>query len=153
MNQTRLFLDTNVLVYAHDASSQHHETSAALLSAMFAREFRGVIAEQNLFELYRILTNPVAMKNQPLTAEQAKTLIESVYLGDVFQVVYSTPPVLHQALTLAAQRNITSAKIFDLRLAAIALAEQVDFFVTFNVKDFAGIEGLIPCVPQQVMNR
>lgn len=153
MNQTRLFLDTNILVYAHDASSQHHDTSAALLSAIFTREFKGVLAEQNLFELYRILTNPVAMKNKPLTAEQAKTLIETVYLGGIFQIVYLTPPVLQQVLTLAAQKNITSAKIFDLRLAAIALAEQVDYFVTFNIKDFAGIEGLTPCVPQQVINR
>ncbi|WP_008312495.1 type II toxin-antitoxin system VapC family toxin [Leptolyngbya sp. PCC 6406] len=109
MTQTRLFLDTNVLVYAHDASSQHHDTSAALLSAIFAREFSGVIAEQNLFELYRILTNPIAMKNKPLTAEEAKALIETVYLGGVFQVVYLTQPILHQAFSLAVQRNIIVA--------------------------------------------
>lgn len=151
MSQIRIFLDTNVLVYAHDASSQHHEISADLLNAVLVGQLHGVLADQNLLELYRILTNPVAMKNNPLSAAQAKSLIDNTYLNGSFQIVYPTEAVLHQALELAVQKNVTSAKIFDLRLAAIALAAQVNLLVTFNLQDFAGIDGLTPLLPQQVI--
>lgn len=153
MNQTRIFLDTNVLVYAHDASSQHHTISADLLTAVFTGQFQAVIAEQNLLELYRILTNPVAMKGKSLSASQVKNLIEDTYLGGQFQIIYPTQAVLHQVLELAVQKNITSAKIFDLRLAAIALSAQVKFLITFNIKDFTGINGLIPLSPHEVFTQ
>jgi predicted nucleic acid-binding protein len=151
MSQTRILLDTNILVYAHDASSQPHIVSADLLTAAISGQFQAVLAEQNLLELYRILTNPVAMKNKPLSAAQAKELIENTYLKGVFQIVYPTEAILLQVLDLAVQKNITSAKIFDLRLAAIALSTQVDILATFNVQDFAGINGLTPLSPQQII--
>jgi predicted nucleic acid-binding protein len=119
MSQTRIFLDTNILVYAHDVSAQHHIFSANLLTAAITGQFQAVLAEQNLLELYRILTNPVAMKNKPLFAVQAKELIENTYLSGSFQMVYPTQTILQKVLELAVQKNITSAKIFDLRLAAI----------------------------------
>jgi predicted nucleic acid-binding protein len=49
------------------------------------------------------------------------------------------------------QRNIVSAKIFDLRLAAVALSAKVDSFVTYNVKDFQDIENLTVATPQQIL--
>jgi len=68
MSQTRIFLNTNVLVYTHDSSSQYHTDSANLLAMIFEGALQGVIAEQNLIELYRILTNPVAMRGDSLSA-------------------------------------------------------------------------------------
>ena len=151
MSQIRIFLDTNILVYAHDASSQHHTASADLLAAAITGQFQAMLAEQNLLELYRILTNPVAMRNKSLSAMQAKGLIENTYLNRAFQIVYPSETSLQQVLDLAVQKNITSAKIFDLRLAAIALSAQVDIFATFNTQDFAEINGLTPLSPQQII--
>lgn len=151
MSQTRIFLDTNILVYAHDTSSQQHIVSANLLAAAIAGQLHAVLAEQNLLELYRILTNPVAMKNKPLTATQAKELIENTYLNELFQIIYPTPASLQKVLDLAVQKNITSARIFDLRLAATALSAQVDIFATFNTQDFIGIDGLTVLPPQQIV--
>jgi hypothetical protein len=53
---------------------------------------------------------------------------------------------------MAVQKSITSAKIFDLRLAIIALSAQVDFFVTFNLQDFKAINGLTAASPHQVIH-
>jgi predicted nucleic acid-binding protein len=58
MSQIRIFLDTNVLVYAHDTLSKYHTDSADLLAMIFEDTVLRVLAEQNLIELYRILTNP-----------------------------------------------------------------------------------------------
>jgi predicted nucleic acid-binding protein len=43
------------------------------------------------------------------------------------------------------------SKIFDLRLAAVALSAKVDSFVTYNVKDFQDIENLTVATPQQIL--
>jgi predicted nucleic acid-binding protein len=65
MNQSRIFFDTNVLIYAHDRASTFHTESASLLKLVFSRKIKGIIAEQNIIELYRVLTNSVAMKGKP----------------------------------------------------------------------------------------
>jgi predicted nucleic acid-binding protein len=94
MTKTRIFLDTNVLVYAHNAASQYHFDSANLLTKIIKRLWQGVIAEQTLIELYRILTNRTVMRNAPLSAAQARQLIYDVYWVEQFQIIYLTESTL-----------------------------------------------------------
>jgi predicted nucleic acid-binding protein len=150
MSQIRIFLDTNILVYAHDSSSQYHTDAANLLTMVFENSLQGVIAEQNLIELYRILTNPVAMRSRSLSASQAKQLIQNTYLTGNFELVYLTKETIQKTLELAVQKNITSAKIFDLRLAAVALSAQINYFIIYNTKDFTEIDGLTALLPQEI---
>jgi predicted nucleic acid-binding protein len=150
MNRIRVFLDTNVLVYAHDSLSEHHTDSADLLSMILQGTFQGVIAEQNLIELYRILTNPIATRGNSLSAYQASLLIQNTYLSGQFELTYPTQETIQKTLEFAVQRNITSAKIFDLRLAAVALSARVNYLATYNTKDFTEIDDLIPLLPQQI---
>jgi predicted nucleic acid-binding protein len=150
MSQIRIFLDTNILVYAHDSSSQYHTDSANLLTMVFENLLKGVIAEQNLIELYRILTNPLAMRGRSLSASQAKQLIQSTYLTENFELVYPTKETIQKTLELAVQKNIISAKIFDLRLAAVALSTPINYFVTYNIRDFMEIDDLTVLLPQEI---
>lgn len=55
MSKTKIFFNTNVLVYAHDTSSTE------LLKIVLEGKIRGVIAAQNIIELYIILTNSNAI--------------------------------------------------------------------------------------------
>jgi predicted nucleic acid-binding protein len=68
----KIFFDTNVLVYAHDRSSAFHTESASLLKLVFSRQIKGIIAEQNIIELYRVLTNSVN-SNDAITVNQIAT--------------------------------------------------------------------------------
>ena len=81
MSQNKIFFDTNVLVYAHDESASYHAASALLLKMALENQIQGVIAEQNIIELYRILTLPAAMKGTPLTPGQTQDLIRGTYLS------------------------------------------------------------------------
>ncbi len=54
-------------------------------------------------------------------------------------------------MQLAVSRNVVSAKIFDIRLAALILGINIDYFATYNIKDFRGIDDLNPMTPQQIM--
>ncbi|MBD1847115.1 PIN domain-containing protein [Cyanobacteria bacterium FACHB-63] len=151
MSKTRILFDTNVLVYAHDAASRYHNDSAALLLQAFQQNIQGVLAEQNIIELYRILTNPVAMTGNALTPQQAQTLIKSTYLNGNFEVIYPNFSTIDRLLDLAVIRNITSAKIFDLRLAALVLESQIDHFATYNLRDFQQINDLNAIDPPSLL--
>lgn len=151
MNPIRIFFDTNVLVYAHDESSAYHADSAQLLALVFQNKLQGVVAEQNLIELYRILTNSVAMSGKALTPFQAKSLIDSTYLSGIFEIAYPNSSALNKVLDLAVARNITSARVFDLRLAALVLETGVDGFATYNVRDFLNIDDLPTITPDRIL--
>ena len=113
MNQKiRVLFDTNILVYAHDESATYHTDSAELLKLAIENQIQGILAEQNIIELYRILTNSVAMKGTPLTPLQTNNLINSIYLNGNFEILYPTKLTVEKVLELAVNNNVTSAKIF-----------------------------------------
>ncbi|PSB28495.1 type II toxin-antitoxin system VapC family toxin [Stenomitos frigidus] len=151
MSPIRVFFDTNVLVYAHDQASVYHSGAASLLEAAFQQSIQGIIAEQNIVELYRVLTNPIAMTGSPLTPSQASELIAGTYLSGTFEILYPTLATIEKTLELAVSRQITSAKIFDLRLAALASEAAIDYFATYNIRDFRGISGLPTMLPQDIL--
>ena len=153
MAKIRLLFDTNVLVYAHDELSPFHEPSAALLDLAIERECFGVVAEQNLLELYRIVTNEVAMQGRPLTSLEAKTLIEETYLTRVFRILYPTRAVLEKTLQLAAEKRVISARIFDLRLAAHAIVAGIPIIATYNTNHFLGLETSVPELPAEIVRK
>lgn len=146
-----IFFDTNVLVYAHDRASVDHQDSASLLKLVFSRQVKGIVAEQNIIELYRILTNSVAMKQKPLTPLQATDLIANTYRNGIFEIVYPDTSTMDKVMQLAVSHNVVSAKIFDIRLAALILGINIDYFATYNIRHFREIEGLNPLTPMQIL--
>lgn len=136
MPRISVFFDTNVLVYAHDELSTHHEKSAALLDLALDKAIHGIVSEQNIFELYRVLTNAVAMKGRPLSSAQVTSLVEETYLSGIIRVVYPTRETLKIALDIAQRTYLSSAKIFDARLYAQALLYSPTYFLTYDTEDF-----------------
>ncbi|BAZ46184.1 putative PilT protein [Chondrocystis sp. NIES-4102] len=151
MNQSRIFFDTNVLIYAHDRDSTFHRESALLLKSVFSRQVKGIIAEQNIIKLYRVLTNSVAMKGKSLTPLQATDLIAQTYRNGIFDIVYPNNFTMDKVMQLAVSGNVVSAKIFDIRLAALIIETNIDYFATYNVKHFKEIDGLNPLTPAQIL--
>lgn len=151
MSMIRVFFDTNVLVYAHDESSTFHAESATILNYACVSEIRGVIAEQNLVELYRILTNASAMTGNPLTPADTKSLIKQTYLNGNIEIIYPTSLSLNKTFELAVETNAMSARIFDIRLASLVLDAKVDYFATYNTKDFKSINALCPLTPREII--
>ena len=61
------------------------------------------------------------MKGTPLTPLQTNNLINSIYLNGNFEILYPTKLTVEKVLELAVNNNVTSAKIFDIRLVALML--------------------------------
>ncbi|MEW5990824.1 MAG: PIN domain-containing protein [Chloroflexota bacterium] len=94
MAERRAFVDTNVLLYAHDASETVKQPVAAAALTDLWRHRTGTISTQVLQEFYVTATRKLA---QPLTRAEAREVVE----------LYSTWPVvtIDPAVVLAATRT------------------------------------------------
>lgn len=151
MQKISVFFDTNVLVYAHDELSPFHKNSALLLTLALQKDIAGIISEQNIMELYRILTNATAMRGKPLSPIIAKSLIEETYLTGSLKVAYPTNDTMKKTLEIVSQKNLISAKIFDVRLYVMALRQKPSCFVTYNIEDFKNLGALSVKTPDEIV--
>jgi predicted nucleic acid-binding protein len=75
------FVDTNILVYAHDSSaSKKFETARALIQRLLD-EKRGLLSVQVLMEFYVTVTRKLT---QPLPDESAEAILEDLSTWRVF---------------------------------------------------------------------
>lgn len=81
MRRIRVFLDTNALVYAHGKNTLFHRDSASVLEEIYQGNITGCVSDQNLFELYRILTKPSAIKGFIFSVNDAYEIIKNNYLN------------------------------------------------------------------------
>jgi predicted nucleic acid-binding protein len=97
----KCFVDTNILVYAHDRAAGVKHTRARQLVEDLWNSGKGVLSTQVLQELCVSLRRKA---RHPLSLEEVRLLIED-YLS--WQVVINTPSAIIQALELEARYKIS----------------------------------------------
>jgi predicted nucleic acid-binding protein len=97
----RYFLDTNILVYAHDRSAGYkHERARGLVEQLWATS-EGVLSTQVLQELCINLRRKMA---NPFSLEEVREIIQD-YLR--WQIVVNTPESVVQALEMETRHKIS----------------------------------------------
>jgi predicted nucleic acid-binding protein len=97
----KYFVDTNILVYAHDeAAGVRHERAAVLLETLW-NSGGGVLSTQVLQELCVSLQRKLA---RPLQAAQIRRLVQP-YLS--WEVVVNTPQAAVDALAISARHKLS----------------------------------------------
>lgn len=97
----KYFVDTNVLIYAHDSSQGvKHDRAGKLVQHLWITG-EGVLSTQVLQELCINLRRKIA---KPVTLDEVRRLIED-YLN--WEVVVNTPESVLQALDIEAQYKIS----------------------------------------------
>jgi predicted nucleic acid-binding protein len=97
----RCFVDTNILVYAHDRSAGFKHQRARLLIEDLWNSGRGVLSTQVLQEL---CVNVRRQAGRPLSVEEARRIVQD-YLS--WEVVVNTPASVIQALDVEARYKIS----------------------------------------------
>jgi predicted nucleic acid-binding protein len=97
----KYFVDTNILIYAHDRSAgAKHDRARQLIERLWASG-EGVLSTQVLQELCINLRREVA---RPLTVEEVRQLIQD-YLS--WEVIVNTPESVLQALEIEVRYKIS----------------------------------------------
>src|SRR5271166_3937886 len=97
----KYFVDTNILIYAHDRSTGiKHERARQLVERLWANG-QGVLSTQVLQELCVNLRRKLA---RPLSVDEIRRLIQD-YLS--WEVVVNTPQSVIQALEIEVRHKIS----------------------------------------------
>jgi uncharacterized protein len=139
-----VIVDANVLLYAVDRSSAHHETARTWLDTALAGSEAVALAWIALLAFLRIGTNRAILPT-PMTVEQATGQVETWLTAPAAVVAAPTPR--HVALLRGLLRetgtggNLTT----DAHLAALAIEYGADI-VSYD-RDFGRFPGVVHRLP------
>ena len=113
----RVFVDTNILVYAHDVSAgQKHDRAEAIVAELWQNQ-RGIISTQVLQELCFNLRRKTA---RPMPVSEVKRVVEDFMK---WEVVVNTPKSVIEALDIEARYKVSFWDALILHAAETSGAE------------------------------
>ncbi len=129
----RTFVDTNILVYAHDADAGEKHASAAKAVAELWVSRNGILSAQVLQELYITLTRKVA---SPVTRNLARRLIRN-YL--TWELVLNDGAIILHASEIEENYRLS---FWDGLIVAAAYSKNAAIILTEDLNDGQNIEGI-----------
>ncbi|MBF0279883.1 MAG: type II toxin-antitoxin system VapC family toxin [SAR324 cluster bacterium] len=140
---TRFAVDTNLLVYAHNISSEFHEKARVFIEKVMNQKDEDgklslVMPTQVLMEFLHVIT--WQKLENPISLPIAIDVVQS-YLDTGVQVIHQKDNQMET--TLEILKTLTTRKrMFDVALAATLKNNGIDGLYTVNTKDFEGFEFL-----------
>jgi len=128
-------LDSNILIYSHQALSKFHTQSRTLFEKGLRGELPLCICPQVLFEFYSVITNPRRVTS-PVSPKEATQEVERYLRTKNIFSVYPKDDILSIALDLLKKYEVKDREIFDLQLVATMLSNNINRLYTFNHDDF-----------------
>jgi predicted nucleic acid-binding protein len=129
----RTFVDTNILVYAHDADAGEKHAIAGKTVADLWESRKGIISSQVLQELYVTLTRKVA---SPLRRNIARRLIRN-YL--TWELVLNDGPILLHASEIEDNYRLS---FWGGMIVAAVYSKNAVLILTENLNNGQNIEGI-----------
>lgn len=115
-----MLVDANILLFAADRLSPHHEPSVAWLEAALGGTRRVGLPWQSLVAFVRIATHPRVM-TEPLDTATAWAQVREWLACDVAWVPTPTERHADALGAILARRQVTGDLVADAHLAALAL--------------------------------
>ena len=129
----RIFVDTNILVYAHDADAGEKHAAAARALADLWESRNGILSTQVLQELYITLTRKVT---SPVTGNVARRLIRN-YL--TWELVLNDGAIILHAGEIADNYQLS---FWDGLIVAAAYSKNAATILTEDMNHGQVVEGI-----------
>ena len=127
-------LDTNILVYAVNEDSKFHKAASGIHSKVLDGSIRACISVQNLIEFYSIITSSRVQK--PLPAQIAFDEIDKYIADQRIKKIQFNGDALVVLRELVIKYNVTAQNIYDLKIVATMLVNNIGEIITANERDF-----------------
>lgn len=137
-------LDANVLLYAYDSSSAHHDACRKCLEALLNDDEPVGLPWQTSFAFIRIATNPRAVRT-PITTENACGIIGTLLERPTVLVVEPGDQFWSNFQRIARAARISGPRVIDAALAAMVFEQGATLYSTD--RDFRRFDGLIVVDP------
>ena len=140
----RVFVDTNVLVYATLPAAPLHPFAVASLQAAQQAGAELWISGQIVREFIATLTRPNTFA-KPLTSAQAAQ--EAAQLRAAFPLAEDGPGVMRHLLALCQAFHFGGRQVHDANIVATMLEHGIAKLLTHNTADFVRFASVITVVP------
>jgi predicted nucleic acid-binding protein len=141
---SRIFVDTNVLVYRSSAGSAFHRRSVETMDRLATTGAEFVASPQVVREYLRVMSRT----GSALTTSDAQSLIACAR-QDFSNLVLleETASVVERLYSICSEYPVMLRQVHDANIAATMLAHGVTHLLTNNVKHFEPLQALITLVP------
>ncbi|MDT9177707.1 MAG: PIN domain-containing protein [Limnospira sp. PMC 1291.21] len=134
--QTKRYLDTNILVYSIDLSRENRPKHRAALEILRPGRLEILcLSSQVVAEFYSVVTGSKSVAH-PLTPQETISRIERFMQMPNIEFLSMSDEVFQQWLELLKIHPVSGARVFDLMHLAIMQCHQVESIYTFNADDF-----------------
>lgn len=144
MDAEPVFVDTNVLVYAHVAEAPWHQQAQAAIADHEAAGARLWISRQVLREYLVSLTRPQPF---PIPPALATVVAQVQQFQRRFRVANEGPEVTTRLLALLTEVPTRGRRIHDANIVATMLVYGVRRVLTHNTDDFVRFAAFIEVIP------
>jgi len=134
-----ILLDANVLIYATDQTSPHHEPAKRWFESALAGSDEVAIPLVSLLAFLRVMTNPALFDAPMSVADAANTVTEWLSLPNV-GMAHPTRGHFDVLAGLARSGKARGTMLMDAHLAALAIEHGATLCTTD--RDFARFKGL-----------
>ncbi|MEL6579114.1 MAG: type II toxin-antitoxin system VapC family toxin [Cyanobacteria bacterium J06621_12] len=141
-------LDTNILLRASDRTSPSYSLAVNCVASLIAQGYQCVITPQVLIEFWVVATRPSNVNGLGWTVQKTEEKINQ--LVTQFALIEETEAILTEWLNLVTRHQIKGKRTHDARLMAVAIANGIDYILTFNPKDFTKIKELTIVHPHDI---
>ena len=141
---SRIFIDTNILVYANLARSPFHNQAIARLREFENNELDLYVSRQVLREYLAAMTRPGALTDEiPVSS-----LIQDVRGFESSLIVFDDgPEVTAKLLETIEQNSVAGKQIHDANIVATMLVHEIPALLTHNTDDFKRYKKIITVIP------
>ena len=129
----KLFLDTNILVYAYDSHDLHKQAIAQALLTTSIEQENGVISVQVLGEFFTVVTKHI---KQPMSVEEAQQIIGSMSILPVQEIDLS---LVNRAIVTHSRYKIS---YWDALIVSAAERSNCEKIVTEDLNDDQTYHGI-----------
>jgi predicted nucleic acid-binding protein len=130
----KIFVDTNLFVYAIDALSPFHPAAVAFLRRVEADDFQAHCSFQVLAEFYSAVTKRV---RRPLPPRQAAREVRRLIEAESLVKLVVDDVVVRLTTELAQRYDLRGVAIFDAQIVGTMLSHEIEHLYTVNTDDFS----------------
>ncbi len=131
-------VDTNILLYGTNADCDEHTWARPVLEQMLSEPGAWILADQVLFEYYRLLRHPRVLARPLSGRDAAEQLRYFRDLAGCYHCGYEIS-LWPEVIALLDDDNFAPARTFDAVLAVTLRAARVERLYTRNAKDFESL--------------
>jgi len=140
----KVFIDTNILVFAQLALAPHHAVAVARLNELAAGGAELWISRQILREYLSAMSEPRLLTG---TIPMTSLLADVQRFDNYFQVAEEDPAITIFLVGLLLQIPAVGKQIHDANIVATMQAHGIPKLLTHNTADFARFSSVITVVP------